>query len=269
MEALAFMLTDPNLLSVFSGSLVGFILALVGGGGSILAVPLLIYIVGISSTHQALGTSAFAVSLTALISLISHWRLGYVKWRCVSFFTLFGILGAYAGSSVAKMVDGEKLLFLFGLLMIIVGALMLFKRNSSGNKEILLTIKTAKTLLPRLIPIGFSVGLLSGFFGIGGGFLIVPGLILATGMPLRYAMGTSLVAVAAFGATTATNYAVSGLVDWNIALFFVFGGAIGGLAGIGASKLIGKSTNGLNYIFSAIVILVGLWIVWQGIILFI
>ncbi len=258
------MLLDPNILSIFSGAIVGFILALIGGGGSILAVPLLIYVVGVTSTQQALGTSALAVSLTALISLISHWRLGYVKWRCVAFFALAGILGAYVGSSIAKTFDGGKLLFLFGILMLFVGALTFFKRKHVGNSEILLTLKTAKTLLLRLIPIGFGVGLLSGFFGIGGGFLIVPGLMIATAMPLRYAMGTSLVAVAAFGATTATNYAISGLVDWQIASLFIFGGVLGGLIGIGVGKLLGKSTNGLNYVFSIVVILVGLWIIWQG-----
>jgi hypothetical protein len=263
------MFSDPNILSVFSGSLVGFILALVGGGGSILAVPLLIYVVGITSTHQALGTSAIAVSLTALINLIPHWRLGFVKWRCVSFFALFGVVGAFFGSSIAKMVGGEKLLFLFGILMLVVGALMFFKKSTDGDSEVLLTKDTAKTLLSRLIPTGFAVGLLSGFFGIGGGFLIVPALIFATGMPLRYAMGTSLVAVAAFGATTATNYAISGMVDWQIAGFFIFGGAIGGLVGVGASKILGKSTNGLNYIFSAVVVGVGAWIVYQGILRFI
>ncbi len=259
------MFTDPNLLSILSGSIVGFILALVGGGGSILAVPLLIYVVGVSSPHQALGTAALAVSLTALINLIPHWRAGFVKWRCVMFFAISGVFGAFVGSSIAKTIDGQQLLFLFGLLMIVIGISMFFRQASSGNRDVLLTKENAKHLLLRLVPIGFGVGLLSGFFGIGGGFLIVPALMLATGMPLRYAMGTSLVAVAAFGATTATNYAVSGLVDWGIAGFFIFGGLLGGLVGIGAGKLLGKSTNGLNYIFSAIVISVGAWIVFQGI----
>ncbi len=261
--------SDPAILSVFSGSIVGFILALVGGGGSILAVPLLIYVVGITSTHQALGTSAIAVSLTALINLIPHWRLGYVKWRCVSFFALFGIIGAFVGSSIAKMVNGEKLLFLFGILMLVIGILMFFKKSSDGNSDVLLTKDSAKSLLSRLIPLGFLVGSLSGFFGIGGGFLIVPALMFATNMPLRYAMGTSLIAVAAFGATTATNYAISGLVDWKIAGFFILGGFFGGLLGILAGKFLGKKTNALNYIFSAIVIGVGFWIVYQGILRFI
>ncbi len=259
------MFSDPNFLSLISGSLVGFILALIGGGGSILAVPLLVYIVGVSSTHQALGTSALAVSLTALFSLFSHWRLGYIKWRCVIIFTFFGIIGAYTGSSIAKTIDGDKLLFMFGILMIVIGIMVYFKRHQSGDKDVFFTMKTAKGLLLRLAPIGFGVGLLSGFFGIGGGFLIVPGLMMATNMPLRYAMGTSLVAVAAFGATTAANYAVSGFVDWKIATLFILGGALGGVVGIFAGKLLGKSANGLNYLFSLVIILVGAWIVWQGI----
>jgi len=262
------MLSDPNFLSMISGALVGLILSLVGGGGSILAVPLLIYVVGITSTHQALGTSAIAVAFTALVNLIPYWKGGYIKWGCVSVFASMGIIGAFAGSSIAKLIDGEKLLLLFGLLMLVVGFLMLFKGSKEGNLKIRLTKETAKTLLPRLIPIGFSVGMLSGFFGIGGGFLIVPGLILATNMPLKYAIGTSLVAVAAFGATTATNYAISGMVNWQIALLFISGGVIGGLVGFVLSKYLSKSKKALSYIFSAVVIIVGAWIIYQGVSVF-
>lgn len=256
---------DPNFLSVISGALVGLILALVGGGGSIIAVPLLVYVVGVSSTHQALGTSAIAVALTALVNLVPHWRAKNIKWRCVIVFALAGIIGAFTGSTIAKYIDGDRLLALFGVLMLVVGILMLFKRSVEGDHEVHLSMKTAKKLLPRLIPIGFMVGLLSGFFGIGGGFLIVPGLIFATGMPLRFAIGTSLVAIVAFGATTATNYAISGLVDWRVAALFVAGGGLGGIIGMGIGKFLGKSTNGLAYMFSAIVIIVGGWIVFQGI----
>jgi uncharacterized protein len=92
--------------------------------------------------------------------------------------------------------------------MIAIGALMLKKRAGVGDHTIRLTAATARHLVPMLIGTGFAVGLLSGFFGIGGGFLIVPGLMLATGMPLIYAIGTSLVAVVAFGASTAANYAL-------------------------------------------------------------
>lgn len=254
-----------DLLAPLSGAIVGLILALVGGGGSILAVPLLIYVVGVPSTHVALGTSAIAVSLTALVNLIPHWRAGHIKWRCAGVFAASGIIGAFAGSSFAKIVDGEKLLLLFGLLMLFVGLTMAFKRTDAGNPGVHLDAGSAAQLLPRLIPVGFLVGGLSGFFGIGGGFLIVPGLIFATGMPLGFAIGTSLVAVAAFGATTAGNYAVSGLVDWGLALQFVAGGAVGGLVGMAIAKLLGSSGTGLRVVFSVVVISVGGWIVWQGV----
>lgn len=251
-------------LAPLSGVIVGLVLGLVGGGGSILAVPLLIYVVGIGSTHVALGTSAIAVALTALTNLVPHWRGGRVKWRCAGVFAVSGIVGAFAGSSVAKIVDGDALLLAFGVLMLVVGLAMIFNRQGNGNSEVHLNMQTAKILLPRLVPIGFLVGALSGFFGIGGGFLIVPGLMFATGMPLAIAVGTSLVAVAAFGATTAANYAVSGLIDWGIAGLFVAGGAVGGIAGAGIGKLLGQNGNGLRYVFSAVVIVVGGWIVWQG-----
>lgn len=253
-----------EILAPISGAIVGIILGLVGGGGSILAVPLLVYFVGVSSTHIALGTSAIGVALTATANLVPHWRMGNVKWRCAGVFAIAGIVGAFAGSSIAKTVNGESLLMLFGLLMLTVGLTMLLSRNSEGDPDVNLTRTTAGKLLPRLIPIGFGVGAMSGFFGIGGGFLIVPGLMFATGMPLRYAIGTSLVAVAAFGATTAANYAISGLVDWQIAGLFVAGGAVGGLLGAGLGRILGQSRNALRYVFSMIVIIVGAWIIWRG-----
>ena len=124
--------------------------------------------------------------------------------------------------------------------MIVVGAVMLRRRSSVGNPEVRLSRESARELVPLLLGIGFVVGLFSGFFGIGGGFLIVPGLILATGMPLMAAIGTSLVAVTAFGAATASSYSVSGLVDWTVAGLFVMGGLAGGIAGARLGKGIGR-----------------------------
>jgi uncharacterized membrane protein YfcA len=135
-----------------------------------------------------------------------------------------------------ESLDGDRLLALFGLVMIVVGAVMLRRRGSGGNPEVRLTAGTARRLLPPLLGIGFGVGLFSGFFGIGGGFLIVPGLMLATGMPLTFAIGTSLVVVTAFGAATAASYALSGLVDWWLAGLFVLGGLLGGFAGAALGK---------------------------------
>lgn len=253
-----------GLATTLSGMLVGIVLGLVGGGGSILAVPLLVYVVGIGSTHLALGTSAIAVSLTALANLVPHWRAGNVRWPCAITFSLAGVIGAFAGSSVAKAMNGDDLLLLFGLLMLVVGLAMIFNRNGDAEIDVRMTRANASTLLPKLIPAGFAVGALSGFFGIGGGFLIVPGLILATRMPLANAIGTSLVAVAAFGATTAFNYALSGWVDWQIAALFIAGGALGGVIGVAIGKLMGRSKNALRLTFAAVVLIVGAWIIYKG-----
>ena len=108
-----------------------------------------------------------------------------------------------------------------------------------------------------LLGIGLGAGALSGFFGIGGGFLIVPGLMLATGMPIINAVGSSLVGVTAFGLTTAANYAVSGLVDWTLALMFVIGGAAGGLIGASAARtLAARKSGGLHVVFASLIVLV-------------
>jgi uncharacterized membrane protein YfcA len=251
-------------LSVGSGSLIGFTLGLVGGGGSILAVPLLVYVVGVGSPHLAIGTSAIAVAASAAANLLGHARKGSVKWSCAIVFALAGVAGATGGAELGKIVEGRTLLTLFGALMIVVGVMMLRPRKSGGNPEVKLTRKSMPHLLPRLVIIGFAVGALSGFFGIGGGFLIVPGLIAATGMPLINAIGSSLFAVTAFGLTTAASYAYSGLVDWSLATLFIAGGAAGGVLGISLAHRLASHKHALTVTFSTIVILVGAYVTTRG-----
>jgi len=250
-----------ELLAVASGSAVGFVLGLVGGGGLILAVPLLVYVVGVPSPHVAIGTSAIAVAASAAANLFGHARAQTVKWPCAITFAIAGMIGAAAGAQFGKMVDGTRLLSLFGALMIAIGVLMLRPRKSSGNPDVKLTRESMPRMLPLLIGIGLVVGALSGFFGIGGGFLIVPGLIGATSMPLINAIGSSLVSVTAFGLTTAASYAWSGLVDWPLALLFVGGGALGGLIGIRLAHRLAGHKNALTRIFSGIVMAVGIYVV--------
>src|SRR5664280_2202970 len=192
------------LLAIASGSLVGFTLGLVGGGGSILAVPLLVYVVGVRSPHIAIGTSAIAVAASAAANLAGHARAHTVKWPCALVFAVAGIAGAAGGA-------------------------------------------------------------LSGFFGIGGGFLIVPGLMGATAMPLINAIGSSLVSVTAFGLTTAASYAWSGLVDWQLAGLFIVGGALGGLFGTRLARHLAGYKHALTRTFSGIVIAVGLYVIARSI----
>lgn len=253
-----------DLLATGSGTLVGFVLGLIGGGGSILAVPLLVYVVGVKSPHVAIGTSAIAVALSALINLVGHARAGNVKWRCALVFAAAGVAGAAIGSTFGKSFDGEKLLTLFGVLMIVVAMLMFFKGGEDGNINVRLTRDSAPHLAPLLLAYGAAVGALSGFFGIGGGFLVVPGLLAATGMPMIYAIGSSLVSVTAFGLTTAGNYALSGLVDWTLVAFFISGGIVGGFAGRLASASLSRQKQTMSRLFAIVVATVGAYVVWRA-----
>jgi hypothetical protein len=148
--------------------------------------------------------------------------------------------------------------------MIAVGLYMLLMRPKGGSEDVRLTANTAAHLLPRLVLTGAIVGLLSGFFGIGGGFLIVPGLILATGMALRNAIATSLFAVTAFGLSTAASYTASGLVDWRLAALIIAGGIIGSLLGTRANVVLARHKAALSYTFAGAVIGVGTYIVAAG-----
>jgi uncharacterized membrane protein YfcA len=248
-----------DVLGLFSGSIVGFSLGLVGGGGSILAVPLLIYLVGVPSAHVAIGTSAFAVAANAATNLAAHARMKTVKWRCAAVFAVAGMLGSYGGSSVSKLVDGPKLIGLFALLMLIIAGVMFARRGSSGDPNVRLNREN----LPRLLIGGITIGALSGFFGIGGGFLIVPGLMLAAGMPIMNAVSSSLVAVTAFGATAAVNYAASGLVDWRLVVMLLIGGVAGGLLGSRVARTLGAARGALNATFAAVIIAVALYMLWR------
>jgi uncharacterized protein len=247
------------LLGAASGGLVGFSLGLVGGGGSILAMPLMVYLVGVANPHVAIGSSALAVAANAASGLAQHARARNVRWGAGIAFASAGVLGALAGSTLGKAVDGHRLLFLFALLMIVVGVLMLRRREQAGVVGGGLTRVTA----PRLIVLGGATGLLSGFFGIGGGFLIVPGLIAATRMPMINAVGTSLVAVTAFGLTTALNYAASGMIDWSLAAIFILGGIAGGVTGTRLAQRLSRR-GALTPVFAALIFAVAGYMLWKS-----
>ena len=251
-------------LALASGSAIGLTLGLIGGGGSILAVPLLVYAVGVPSAHVAIGTAAFAVAVNAAASLGIHARRTAIRWPCALVFSVAGVGGAFAGAALGKAVDGEKLLALFGLVMIVVGALMLRPRPKGGSQSAWLTRANAARLLPRLIGLGAAVGMLSGFFGIGGGFLIVPGLILATDMELQDATSSSLVAVTAFGVASASSYAWSGLVDWQLAGLFIAGGAFGSWLGLKGAQRLSEHSGRLDTIFALLVLAVAAYMLYRG-----
>lgn len=247
------------LLGTLAGSAVGFTLGLVGGGGSILAVPLMVYLVGVDDPHVAIGTSALAVAANALIGLVTHARKRNVKWRCAATFALAGVAGAWLGALLGKAIDGQLLLALFALLMLVVAGLMFRTRGRGGDPAVVLNRGNA----PKLLGSGAATGLLSGFFGIGGGFLVVPGLIASTGMPILFAVGSSLVAVTAFGLTTALSYAASGLIAWPLAGVFIAGGAVGSLFGTRLATRLADRKGALNIVLAVLIIVVAIYMLYR------
>ncbi len=258
-------------LAILSGALVGFSLGLIGGGGSILAVPLLLYVVGFHDPHVALGTTAAAVAATAFVNVIPHWRAGHVRWKAGVTFALFGAAGAAAGAALGKSMPGKQLLFLFAVLMIGVALTMLrsaLKKPSVADEaqkseaQKPLDERTGAHVLTRTGPVALMVGALSGFFGIGGGFLIVPGLIFATSMPIINAIGTSLISVGAFGATTAVSYALAGKVNWLLAGEYFLGGIGGGWLGAWLASRLAVNRRTLTLIFVGVIFAVALYMLY-------
>lgn len=243
-----------------SGALVGLLLTLFGGGGSVLATPLLIYAVGVKDPHVAIGTSAAAVAVNALLGLLSQAKAGRVKWPCALVFGAAGLAGSLMGAHLAKRVDGQALLGWFALAMLLVGLSMLRTPKALGDPRVRLNA----TLTMRLAPVGAVTGLAAGFFGIGGGFLIVPGLMGATGMTLANAAASSLVSVALFGAATSASYAASGLVDWPIFLALVLGGAIGAGLGLAIAPKLSRRAVVARRLFAAMVVGTALYVAWRA-----
>jgi hypothetical protein len=251
---------DPAIAVVLGGAVVGFLLAVFGGGGSVLAAPVLLYLGGVTDAHVAVGTASAAVAANAALNLLGHWRGGRIKWPCATVFAIAGLAGSFAGSSLAKLISGQQLLLAFAFAMAAIGLSMFRKPKSEGDPDVHISMK----LVARLAPLGLLTGLAAGFFGIGGGFLIVPGLMLATGMTMANATASSLLSVALFGAATSFNYALTGQVDWTLAGWLLLGGAVGGVAGLFAAKRLAGHARLARSLFAGMIILVAIYVAWRS-----
>lgn len=247
------------LVGVAAGVIVGFSLGLVGGGGSILAVPLMVYVVGVSDPHLAVGTSALAVSANAAAGVLSHARMGTVRWKIAVSFAAVGAAGAWIGSLAGKGLAGPELLMCFAGVMLVVGLMMLRPRPAQSAD-----VRPVEISTPRLVAIGALTGTLSGFFGIGGGFLVVPGLMYAARLPIFEAVGSALVVVTAFGLSTAVNYARSGWVDWPLAATFIGGGMLGSIAGTRLARRLASIKGALNRLYASVVFLVAAYMIYRS-----
>ena len=238
------------LLALALSTLIGVSLGLLGGGGSILAVPVLVYVARVD-VHAAIGMSLAVVGTTALVGGLVHARAGRVDLRAAALFGGAGMLGAPLGAQATHAVAPRVLLLLFAALMLAVGGLML--RGNAG----------ARSGTPQPHPVavpaaGFGVGLLTGFLGVGGGFLIVPALTLLAGLPIHAAIGTSLLVIAANSAAGVAGHLRQGEMPLGLTSAFTASSALGALAGVRLASSLDPAR--LRRVFAVFVVLVGFFL---------
>jgi uncharacterized membrane protein YfcA len=179
------------------GVLVGLALGALGGGGSILALPALVYLLGMDP-HAATAGSLLVVGLTAAAGTATHARRGRVRWSQAVTFTVLGSAGAVAGTHLSAAVNPDALLAAFAVLLVITSSVMLLRTRRQPAPEQPQPTTTPRwnaTRILRLVAAATIVGLLTGFFGVGGGFLVLPALILALNLNMHIAVGTSLLVI--------------------------------------------------------------------------
>jgi uncharacterized membrane protein YfcA len=204
-------------------ALIGVALGLLGGGGSILTVPVLVYVLGVAP-KPAIAMSLPVVGITSLISAGMHWRRGNVRVPTAITFGLLAMVGAFAGAKLAVFLSGGAQLMLLSVVMLAAAASML--RGSRREAD-----ASAPARLTRLVPVALGVGVLTGLVGIGGGFLVVPALVLLARVPMRQAVGTSLLVIAMNSASGFVGYLGSVNVDWNFLTGFTGTAIAGALVG--------------------------------------
>jgi uncharacterized membrane protein YfcA len=211
-------------LAVGLAILVGISLGLLGGGGSILTVPLLVYVAEVDA-KQAIATSLLVVGVASAVGLIAHARAGRVRWRIGALFGVAGMAGAYVGGVVARFIPGRVLMIGFAVVMVAAGVAMLRGRKSArvpGNRRVLVIRSLAQ---------GMVVGLMSGLVGAGGGFLIVPALAMLGGLPVPVAVGTSLLVIAMQSFAGLGGHLASVQIDWRLGGLVTIAAVIGALTG--------------------------------------
>jgi uncharacterized protein len=221
-----------HLLAIF----IGVSLGLVGGGGSVLAAPVLIYVMAVPA-KSAFAMTLVIVGFASLIGAIPHWRQGNINLGIVALFSPAAMLGAYLGARFASLplITPTTQLVTFGVMMLLASTSMIRKSAQPANACLDQVDQLShQTKFPKgfLIPLeGLGVGALTGFVGIGGGFLVIPALVLLGGIPMKEAVGTSLVILALKSVTGLAGYLGHVTIQWNLLISFTIASCIGILIG--------------------------------------
>jgi uncharacterized membrane protein YfcA len=218
-------------IAVPAGLLIGLLLGALGGGGSILTVPVLVYLLH-QDPHTATAGSLLIVGITAAGGTIAHRRAGRVRLAPGIAFGVLGVAGSYAGTRLSASVAPDLLLSLFAGLMLAAAAAMLRRQRGMAGRPERAAGSTAFRRILKIIAAATGVGLLTGFFGVGGGFVIVPALVLALGFDMPAAVGTSLLVIAINSAAALAARLGGHLsLDWPLLAVFTAAAMAGMLAG--------------------------------------
>lgn len=235
----------------------GIVLGMTGGGGSILAVPILIYLLEVAE-KSAIATSLLLVGATSAVAMLGYLRQGHVDLRIGAIFGLFGMLGAYIGGFLAKFLPGSLLIALFAALML--GAAFAMFRSNGGADE-------GDTSGAKPLPIlsigveGVVVGIVTGLVGAGGGFLVVPALVFMSGLPMKRAVGTSLMVITMKSFAGFAGYAAHAEVDLRLAGAMIALAVVGALIGSNAAKYV--DGDKLKKGFGVFVLMMGVFVLTQ------
>ncbi|MFF3866220.1 sulfite exporter TauE/SafE family protein [Micromonospora sp. NPDC001898] len=218
-------MTGGLALTVGLAVLIGVSLGLLGGGGSILAVPLLVYVAGLPA-KEAIATSLLVVGVTSAVGVLPHARAGRIRWRTGLIFGMAGMTGAYAGGRLAAFIPAGVLLTGFALMMLATAGAMIRGRRGAARRPVPHELPVGRVVLD-----GVVVGLVTGLVGAGGGFLVVPALALLGGLPMPVAVGTSLVVIAMKSFAGLAGYLSSVSINWGLAAAVTAAAVAGSLLG--------------------------------------
>ena len=249
---------------------IGISLGLIGGGGSILAVPTLVYVMGVPP-KSAIAMSLAIVGTVSLLGVIPHWKLGNVQLKTAAMFGLSTMLGAYAGAKIATFpfITGTLQMLLFAIMMLLAAIFMM--RKSSGTSSSSSVEKLDLELYPQpvckycwlwLISEGIGVGILTGLVGVGGGFAIVPALVLLAKVPMKQAIGTSLLVIVLNSSAGFLGYLGTVAIDWQLTLSFIFAASLGIFLGAYLAKFV--QARHLQKAFAYFLLVMSGFMLWQN-----
>lgn len=242
-----------QIAGLFLAALIGVSLGLLGGGGSILAVPILVYAVGMAA-KPAIAASLLVVGTTSLIGSFRHWRSANVDIRMAILFGAVSMAGSYAGGKLAASLSDRFQLTLFAVVMLAASISMFRSGNSDGAPR--------PARLALVAASAAAVGLLTGIVGVGGGFLIVPALVLFAGQPMKRAVGTSLLVIALNSAAGFAAYAGEVSIDWGYTAVFTGMAVAGVFVGTAGAQFVSPSQ--LKRAFALFLVAVATFVLFQN-----